>query len=299
MRPLFVLPGVLLAVLSSAQVTVEKIDYEGWAGSYRITNGTVDLVVVPQVGRVMRYGYVDGPNLLWENEALLGKAFPADARTYRAYGGDKMWVAPQSLWNWPPDPAIDGSPWKVEPTPNGVRMTSSLGSKVKVSFRRDISLAPVGTGVTFTNAMTNRGPRQPLAIWQVTQLNNPDAVTMQVEVTREQPAGWHGYGNDVLDSQFESLRNNTLTLKRNPQHDRKFGARSLAGVLSAAFGATRMYSESKAYARNVYPDRNSAQQVYLAADPDKYVELEHVGPLTRMESNETVLQTVKWRLERG
>ena len=296
---MFLLSTILLASTSLAQVKVEKVDYKGWDGSYRITNGAVDLVVVPQVGRVMRYGYVDGPNLLWENEALLGKTFPVDARTYRSYGGDKMWVAPQSLWNWPPDPALDGTAWKVEPIANGVRMSSPAGAKIKVSFQREITLGPFGTEATFKNSMTNKGARQPLSIWQVTQVNNPDAVTMQIAVTKEQPAGWFGYGNDRLDPNFHSLRSNNLVLKRNPKGARKFGARSLTGVLSATFAATRMFSESTAYARVPYPDRNSAQQVYLSADPDRYAELEHVGPLTRMETNETVMQTVKWRLERG
>src|SRR5438105_716976 len=55
-----------------AGVAVERVDYHGWPGCFRLTNGTVDVVVVPQIGRVMRYGPVGGPNLLWENPALPG-----------------------------------------------------------------------------------------------------------------------------------------------------------------------------------------------------------------------------------
>ena len=35
------------------RVSVAKIGYHGWAHSYVLTNGTVEVVVVPDVGRVM------------------------------------------------------------------------------------------------------------------------------------------------------------------------------------------------------------------------------------------------------
>jgi hypothetical protein len=280
-------------------VKVEKIDYKGWAGSYRITNGTVDVVVVPQIGRVMRYGYVDSPNMLWENETLLGKTFAPSAKTYRNYGGDKTWVAPQSLWNWPPDPAIDGTPWQVESIANGVRMVSPIGAKQKVQFRREITLMNHGTDVSFRNSMENKGSRMELAIWQVTQVNNPDFVTLPVEITSAQAKGWYGYGNESLNNRFQTLSGGNLVIKRDPASGRKFGSRSLKGSLSAAIGATLFFSESPAFARVPYPDRNSAQQVYVSPDPYKYAELEHAGPLTRMERGEMVLQSVKWRLQRS
>jgi hypothetical protein len=298
MRLICLLAGTMLATLGLAQVKVERVDYRGWAGSYKISNGTVEVVVVPQIGRVMRYAYADGPNVLWENDALFGKVFPADAKTYRNYGGDKMWVAPQSRWTWPPDPLLDGSPWTVEPTPTGVKMTSQVGTVQSVRFTRDISLAAVGTEVMFRNSLLNKGERQAMAIWQVTQVNDPDRVTMPVEITAAQGKGWYGFGRESLDERFHTMASSTLQLRRDPATSRKFGARSLKGVLTAAIGATRFVTESRAYKVD-YPDQNSAQQVYLSADPYKYVELEHLGPLTRMETGEVVLQTVKWHLERG
>ncbi|MEZ0327166.1 MAG: hypothetical protein ACAH95_14800 [Fimbriimonas sp.] len=299
MRPLFLLTLACITPLGSAEVKVEKIDYKGWPGSFRVTNGTIDVVVVPQVGRVMRYGYVDAPNVLWENETLLGKTFAANARTYRNYGGDKIWVAPQSLWTWPPDPATDGKPWQVDAIANGVRMTSPVGNLQKVQFRREITLSQAGSEVSFRNSMENKGSRMELAIWQVTQVNNPDFVTLPFEITASQPKGWYGYGTESINAKFQSLSGGNLVIKRDPAIGRKFGARSLKGNLSAVIGATRFFSESPAFSRVPYPDKNSAQQVYVSPDPYKYAELEHAGPLTRMEHGEMVLQSVKWRLERG
>ena len=54
---------VMLAALAApamAQVTVEEIEYEGWARSIEIANPDVRLVVVPAIGRIMHYGFTSG-----------------------------------------------------------------------------------------------------------------------------------------------------------------------------------------------------------------------------------------------
>src|SRR5207237_346878 len=70
-----ILGGALLFVAQASwgAVTAQRLPYHGWSGAYRLSNGTVDLVFVPQIGRIMRYGYVGGPNMLFENEKLSGK----------------------------------------------------------------------------------------------------------------------------------------------------------------------------------------------------------------------------------
>ena len=49
---------VALAAPAMAQVTVEEIEYKGWARSIEIDNPDVRLVVVPAIGRIMHYGFV-------------------------------------------------------------------------------------------------------------------------------------------------------------------------------------------------------------------------------------------------
>src|SRR5436305_1962851 len=77
-------------VTGPAGVAVERVDYRGWPGCFRLTNGTVEVVVVPQVGRAMRYGPAGGPNLLWENPALAGRdpdPSTAPTATWANFGG--------------------------------------------------------------------------------------------------------------------------------------------------------------------------------------------------------------------
>src|SRR5690349_6289708 len=85
-----------LAVAARGEVTVRQVEYHGWKGAYRLSNQTVELLFVPQIGRILRYGYIDGPNILCENAALQGKApDPAHpGKDWVNYGGDKLWPAP-------------------------------------------------------------------------------------------------------------------------------------------------------------------------------------------------------------
>ena len=112
---------VFTASTAIAEVTVKRVTYHGWPECYRLSNGTAELIFVPQIGRIMRFGRVGGPNVLWENPALAGKARPASARAkeWVNYGGDKLWPAPQDRWTWPPDTALDGATHTVAVLPGG------------------------------------------------------------------------------------------------------------------------------------------------------------------------------------
>jgi hypothetical protein len=288
-----------LAAAQTGAVTVAKVDYHGWADCWRIANGDVELVVVPRIGRVMRFGYINGKNVLWENDALSGLAFPIDPQTYRDYGGDKLRVAPQSLWNWPPEPAIDGQPWKAEAISNGVKLTSPAGAKTKVQFTRSISLSPVGTLVTFQNTMQNLGQQTEMGLWQDAQLDDPDAVVLGVEMTPDQPKGWFGFGRESLTPGFYQMSGKTLVIRRNPHDTRRFGAREAGGVLKATKGSLLFEMESKVFKNVKYPDHGSAQEVSTSPDPYSYAELSQLTPITRMERSEIATQTVYWRLTKG
>lgn len=284
-----------VALAPLADVSVKPETYRGWKDSYRISNGAVDLVVVPKIGRVMRFGFVNQRNVLWENPKVDGETPPSN-EVYINYGGDKMWPAPQSLWNWPPDPKLDGTPYTAEVIKNGIRLTSSVGSKVKVKFVREITLDSLAPVAKFRNRMENTGPRQELAAWQITQTANPNSVTIPIDPYPGLPKGWHGYGNERLNPALHTLQGGKLIVKRDPKSSRKFGAFSRSGELVASFGSTILKSTSPSLRGQQYVDRGSSTQVYLNAGDDAYVELEHTSPVQRMPSGESIFLDVSWRL---
>src|SRR4029078_7662808 len=89
--------------------------------AYRISDGRTYAVVVPALGRVMRYALVGGANQLW-NAAPDRRFKPGE---WQNWGGDKIWPAPQSQWpglsgqSWPPHPTFDQTPHTAEVLPAG------------------------------------------------------------------------------------------------------------------------------------------------------------------------------------
>src|SRR5262249_39480507 len=87
------LPALLFTLPALAAVKIEKTNYKGWANSYRITNGEVELIVTSDIGpRVIRYGLAGGPNLFWEDPKTLGKTGGAE---WQLIGGHRLWHAPE------------------------------------------------------------------------------------------------------------------------------------------------------------------------------------------------------------
>src|SRR5437899_837082 len=108
--------GVLLFLTLAAariaaanSVSVLKTNYHGWSNAIVISNGKAEVIVVPEIGRIMQFrlaGDMDGP--FFENPALFGQRGDPGAKEWLNFGGDKTWPSPQSEWpkiaprGWPP-----------------------------------------------------------------------------------------------------------------------------------------------------------------------------------------------------
>src|SRR5665213_1343042 len=74
-------------------VQIEKIEWGGWPNCYRISNGTVDLVVTSDVGpRIMRYGFNGGQNFFKVYEDQLGHSGEPG---WQFRGGHRIWIGPE------------------------------------------------------------------------------------------------------------------------------------------------------------------------------------------------------------
>lgn len=284
---------VLLALpaIAAADVKVEIVDYHGWKGCYRVANEDAEMIVVPEIGRVLRYAYIGKDNLLWEDPDMAGRK--TQPGIWTNYGGDKVWPAPQSNWNWPPDQDIDGSPWTAELIPNGVRITSPTSKKLKLRFVREITMAAHGSAVHFKNRLDNLGSRRQLAPWQITQIDDPQKIWMATDSTGLNPMGYRVL-QGKLDPSFHQVAATGITMQRDPKFPFKVGGLGMSGEITATKGAYTFHMRSKVFKALVYPDLGCALEVFTSPDPDKYVELEQLGPLVRMDTGEGSYLQVDW-----
>src|SRR4051812_7928335 len=131
-------------------MTIEKIDYRGWANSYRISNGEVEAIVTGDVGpRVMRYGFVGGQNYFREFDEQLGRSGEPD---WQARGGHRLWVGPE-------DPvksyAPDNGPVEIAIGENAVVCTEPVEPLTGLEKQIELRMAVAGTTAEVIHGIRN------------------------------------------------------------------------------------------------------------------------------------------------
>ena len=73
---------------------MEKVNYLGQPDCYRLSNGTVELVVTTNVGpRILRYAFAGGENILGE---VPESTVQTELGEWRPLGGHRLWTAPEA-----------------------------------------------------------------------------------------------------------------------------------------------------------------------------------------------------------
>ena len=121
---------------------VEKISYRGWNNAWQLSNGTVELVVLADVGpRIVRYGFCRDENILCE---LSQEAGLTGGNDFRLYGGHRLWAWPEVARTYFPD----NRPVSVSQAGETIRFTSPIedsspGTHLQKQF--EITLDQQGT----------------------------------------------------------------------------------------------------------------------------------------------------------
>ncbi|HMV82758.1 MAG TPA: hypothetical protein PLD20_20295 [Blastocatellia bacterium] len=289
---------------TSSQVTVQKIQYRSWPDSLILSNGKVEAVIVPAIGRVMQFrfaGEEDGP--FWENADLFGKSPDPKSSTWGNFGGDKTWPAPQSEWpkitprSWPPPQAFDSMPVTVEfkhtVLSRMVELVSPVDPHFGIRTRRLIQLNGSRPQMTITTTYEKvEGNTVTVGVWIITQLKDPQAVHIPTpkdsifakgytEQSKQLPAGLKRQGR-------------LLSLVRDSKASTKIGTDASSLLWIGDKYTLRI--DSPRLHKQTYPDQGSSAEVYTNPDPLTYVELEMLGPLKTMKVGDRIKHTNTYTL---
>jgi hypothetical protein len=288
---------------------IETIGYQGWPEALRLSNDAVTVVVVPAAARVMHYGFLGEPNVLWDNARVAGRA-PRPGE-WANYGGNKVWIWPQEDW-----PVRTGSAWPP-PTdlPDAIanevqvlgdrelRLTSAPILGYGLRTVREISLAPAGSGVTLVSRLekTEDGPDFAVSAWTVTQVPADGALFARL-MPGSRPEG--GYRHHMPDAWPPVRREGAdiLCVERPTGHAGKLGMD--ADLLAWQRGGTLFVEKSVDAAAQLSDFQlGDRAQIYSHLDNDpglpagvSYVELEFTSPLRRLGRGDSVTLQTTWRL---
>ena len=274
-----------------AAVTITSVSYHGWPDCYQISNGRVEALVVPSIGRVMQLrlaGAAEGA--FWENRALDGQLHAPESDEWINFGGDKCWPAPQTDWPrfqgraWPPPVAFDALPLDADATERGVVLTSIVDPGFGIQVTRHVELDATQPVLRIrTEYHKLRGEAVKVGVWSITQMRSPERVYFLLP---EKSVFTEGYIR-LMETEPEGLRRDgrLLSMTRSPRENAKIGSDAVSLAWVERKCVVRIDAES---GPGEFPDGGCVTEIYTNADPLAYVELEAMGPLTKLSAGDRI-----------
>lgn len=274
---------------------MDVVPYGGWDRCARFVLDDLELVITLEVGpRVIRFGFVDGPNELVEYAKDMGKTGGED---YRSYGGHRLWVAPE-------EPAVT---YEADNDPVEVLESSGVATFVKkaglLGLERSIGVRMEEGRVVLEHRVVNRSEQpRTLAPWCLTVMA-PGGVCLfpQPEYRAHSEALlparplvlWHytrmhdprwSWGDRVVRLHHDA--------NLGPQ---KVGARIEQGYAAYANHGNLFLKRFPFDGSAPYPDFGCNFETFTRHD---MLEVESLGPLVALEPGESVSHPETWYLLR-
>jgi hypothetical protein len=336
---LFVLPGIVVGGCHGKDgekkkrvepsLEVPDFDAHDWPDAMRLSNGWLNVIVVPSVGRVMRFGFPDAPNVLWTNpnhrpprlgESMEDKPVSPESAdptqlARKNFGGDRAWPWPQDQWpqylgrTWPPPPELDQMPMRARLVgPLGVQLQSDIVRGYNVRLKRQITLdpkAPRATLLTRFERATGELPPVELAAWQITQVPAIEGSTVYAKLALGGQV--IGLAPSPFDAHHE-VGPGVIALDPPDTRAGKWGID--ADVLAWTAGEILLVARSHpASTESTQFRAGERAQVYVAGAPDperpnpntptRYFELEFTSPRKDLARDQTPELMVTWELYRN
>ncbi|MBI3416733.1 MAG: hypothetical protein HY043_15695 [Verrucomicrobia bacterium] len=283
--------------------SLKHVSYRGWSDAIVMSNGRVEVVIVPSIGRVMQFrrvGEQEGP--FWENSQMFGRAPNPTSNEWGNFGADKTWPSPQADWpkiatrGWPPPPAFDSMPveWKPSSVNDGL-LISPVDPYYGIRTIRHIKLPANLPLMKITTTYEKvQGEPKKVGVWIVTQLKDAVGVFAPIPKASRFAEGFNRQ-SDQLPANLK-FENGLVSLTRNRAGSYKIGTDASTLLWVGEKEMVRIDSPRSTGAE--YPDHSSSAEVYTNPDPLAYVELEMLGPLHTMRVGDKISQVNQYMLMR-
>ena len=275
---------------------LDTIAYGGWSRCLRLTDGRTELIATTEVGpRLIRYGFPGGPNLLKEFPRQMGTS---GGTLWKIFGGHRLWHAPEAK---PETYTRDHGPiaWKWDG--RTLRLIQPMDPPTGLIKQISVSFAEHG-GLRLVHRLTNGGrTAQELAPWTLTVM----APGGRALIPQEPPALDRGHllpARPLVLWRYTDMSDPRWSWGRHfvqlQQDDRvpgpqKVGWLGTRGWMAYATPHALFIKRHPFQAGATYPDFNCNGEAYTNRG---MLELESLGPLTRLAPGRHVEHVETWNL---
>jgi hypothetical protein len=281
-------------------IQIQKVNFKGYANSWQVSNGDVEVVVTGDIGpRIMRYGFPGGQNFFKVFEEQMGKT---GEPAWQPRGGHRVWIAPE-------DPvksyAPDNEAVQIDVQGDVITATGPVEAITGIEKKLIVKMAPSGTSVEVIHELRNAG-REPyrLATWVLTMLAQggagihgfPGRGTHPEMLEPTNPLVMWAFTH--LDDPRWRLSRKYLVLRQDPANalPQKLGthnARTWAAYHLNGDLFVKRYQASEPFSS--YPDMGCSFETFTNAD---FLELETLGPIVMLAPGQSVSHKETWSAHR-
>lgn len=279
---------------------IEEIAYKHFGRCYRLGNDHVDLLVTGEFGpRIIRFGFIGAENEFAEVDFSL--AIPGHG-SWRLHGGHRFWHAPEDMIR---TYIPDDEPVRIEAHGDFIRVRQPIQQATGISKELDIALAPDRPAVNVAHRLRNHNlwPVD-LAPWALSAMREGGACFLPLPGRRAPVPGELPAISTITLWQFSDMSDRRFSWGRDCiriQHDREQEAPQKIGA-QVTDGWAAYWREGKLFLKTFdyvagarYPDGGCTVEVFFN---DEFLELETLGPLTRLAPGASVEHRETWRLFR-
>ncbi len=278
----------------------ERVSYGGWPNCLRLANREVELIATTDVGpRIIRFGFVGGPNEFVEYPDQLGKT---GGDTYRSYGGHRLWIAPESKQTtYHPD----NHPVEWFEENDELILRPPLESTTRIQKEIRVKLHETKNRVCVTHLLTNHNPfAVTLAAWALSVMAPGGRAIAPQEPYRPHPESLLPVRPLVLWSYTKmndprwTWGEKFLQLRQDPNAEipQKAGVMNTLGWAAYAAGDRLFLKKFYSNPDAPYPDFCCNLELFTNK---RMLEVETLSPLTTLEPGAMLAHEEEWWLFRG
>ena len=294
---------VSFAPLARSQDAVkveEKVVYGGSPNNIRLSNSQVELILATDYGpRIMRYALAgSGPD---DNvfATLPDLGAKNDLGQWYIRGGHRLWHAPEAI---PRTYAPDNDPIQVVREGDTVKLIQPVEKATGIQKEMWITLDPKTSHVTVLHRLTNKGLFAiEIAPWALSAMNKDGLAIFPQEPFQShedsllpvRPMVLWSYTNLTDPRWMFGQKYVTLRQDVKATEAQKIGFQNRQGW-AAYWHATTLFLKRFGYeSGRAYPDFGCNNETYTDAN---FLELESLGPLTRVEPGAAITHQEDWWL---
>ncbi len=280
-------------------MTLERVEYKGWAENVRLANSEVELIITQSVGpRIARFAFIGQKNVFGEIPAQMGGSGEDE---WMIRGGHRLWIAPEEQ---PKTYELDNTPITIEDTLGGVRTDQAPGTVTGVAKSMDVSLSADSNDVTIRHTLTNKSD-QPieLAPWALTVmcLNGmaviplPEKIAHTDRLTHNQEWSVWGY-TDFTDPRW-TLGSRYMMFRQDPARGpNKLGIAHREGWVGYLTDGFLFVKRFDFVDGATYPDGGVNFETF---SNEEILELESLGQLVSVAPGDSTAFEERWSLYKG